>query len=332
MRAAALALLILTSFGCSQRQVDARTPRIRVPRTGVEATYGRHVRNAVEAGDGNVRVREWRRSLARDPRDRDARLNLARHYSTSGYPDLAVEHYRVAATTWPDDAAIAILLARALRDSDAVAEARQALDGYTHTHPKASAEAWSWAGILADEAGDPAGGERAHRMAITLHNRSSALHNNLGYNLVLQGRREEASAEFRRALDFDGANALALSNLAATGAPGEAAELWKRIVDPASAHSNAGAALLERGDYEGARRELRKAIDLNGSHSAALTNMRLLEAVAEGDGTSSQAAVAQAGWRGVMRKLGVILLGPAEGTKKQTAAAGGNAVGAGTAN
>jgi Flp pilus assembly protein TadD len=43
-------------------------------------------------------------------------------------------------------------------------------------------------------------------------NRSS-LHNNLGYNLTLQGKRGEAAAEFHRALAIDGNSEIARNNL-----------------------------------------------------------------------------------------------------------------------
>ena len=65
-------------------------------------------------------------------------------------------------------------------------------------------------------------------------NRSS-LHNNLGYNLTLQGKRSEAAAEFHRALAIDGNSEIARNNLAELEAgtdgkaPGPPVNLWKRV-------------------------------------------------------------------------------------------------------
>jgi Flp pilus assembly protein TadD len=278
--------------------------------------------NAVDAGEGDVRVREMRGRLLTNPDDLDARLSLARHYTAAGFPDLAIEHYRLASSRWPDNADVAILLARALNASGASGQARAQIETFLATHPEAGADALSWAGILQDETRDYAAGERSHRAAVSQREGSSSLHNNLGYNLLLQGRHAEAANEFRRALALDPQSAIARSNLGIALAenPAEAVNTWSSVTDAASAHNNLGAILIERGDYQGARRQLETALGYNNHHPAALSNMQLV-ADLDGGNVELPAAGSQSAWRRFVRTLGVFLLGP--DTEPATASAAG---------
>jgi Flp pilus assembly protein TadD len=331
-RLPALLLPALMCVACTRtvRDVSARPAAIErrnpVALSGVAETMRRQVRNAVDAGEGDARAREWRRRLAVNPDDLPARLDLARYYASAGFPDLALDHYRIAASRFPADAEVAVALARSLSKEGFAAEARRELDTFLERHPRASAEAWSWSGILADQASDLAAGERRHHAAVELRPNSAALHNNLGYNLLLQGRADEASAEFRRALEIDPRNALARSNLASavSARPDDAVASWTKVVDPASAHNNLAVVLMEHGDYEGARRELERALNLDRSHPAALRNLKLVGDL-DGGLSSLSAASAASTWRRFVRTLGVVLLGEPEPKSKQPAvAAGGN--------
>jgi tetratricopeptide (TPR) repeat protein len=93
---------------------------------------------------------------------------------------------------------------------------------------------------LLDERGKYADAENSHRAALALDANRSALHNNLGYNLTLQGKRDAAIAEFHRALELDSNSEFARNNLAmlqainggANGKPGQTPEsvnFWKRV-------------------------------------------------------------------------------------------------------
>ena len=69
-------------------------------------------------------------------------------------------------------------------------------------------------GILQDEAGELTKAEESYRGALVLNPKSDALHNNLGYNLLLQKRNTEAASEFRKALAIaPGIRRLARNNL-----------------------------------------------------------------------------------------------------------------------
>jgi Flp pilus assembly protein TadD len=184
---------------------------------------------------------------------------------------------------------------------------------------------WSWAGILQDEMRDYTAAERSHRAAVKQRAGSSSLHNNLGYNLLLQARNAEAAQEFRQALTIDPGSAIARSNLATAIAdrPADAVNAWSAVTDPASAHNNLGAVLMERGDYIGARREFETALGYNNRHPAALSNLQLVANV-DGNGTGLPAAGSQSAWKRFVRTLGVVLLGsePEPKTKDPASAAG----------
>src|SRR5207245_499216 len=72
---------------------------------------------------------------------------------------------------------------------------------------------YSWLGILRDESGLWPVGEPAHRKAIELAPSADYLHNNLGYNLLMQQKNEAAAEEFREALKLNPGSQMAPNNL-----------------------------------------------------------------------------------------------------------------------
>ena len=176
-------------------------------------------------------------------------------------------------------------LAKALREFGETGQARNIVRQGLARHPEGNWELLSLEGILADESGDLTEAEAAFRKALTLDGRQSGLHNNLGYNLLLQGNAQDAAFEFRRALDIDQRSAIAHNNLAAALAAqslsAEAVAEWQRGADPAAGHNNLAALWIEQGHYPEARAELQAALRLRPNFPAALANLRL---VAQRDG------------------------------------------------
>lgn len=268
----------LTLTSCV-RQV--RTVSYGAHPTAVSAVMTRQIENAVDAGEGDVEIRALRKRLAADPLDLDARVLLARQYSRRGLPDLALEHYRLAAAQFPDSAVAALSLAATLREMGEPGEALKAIRQY----PRKDWQLLSLEGILEDDQGQFATAEKAHRAALAMDPRRSALHNNLGYNLLLQGKPDDAAAEFRRAIEIDPHSDIARNNLgtalAAQSHSSEAIGEWQRSAGPAVAHNNLAAVLIEQGRYAEARAEIDAALELRREFPAALANLRL---VAERDG------------------------------------------------
>jgi tetratricopeptide (TPR) repeat protein len=238
----------------------------------------RQVINAVDAGEGDYVVRELRRKMSAEPENVAVRLELIEHYGRAGYPELALEHCRLAATRFPESAEVRLSLAKTLRTLKMTREAADGLAGFLAAHPQQSPAYDSWLGILNDELGRWVEGERAHRGALALGGEMDYLHNNLGYNLLMQGRSSEAAFEFRQALKIRPDSEVARNNLgmALASTPQQAVVNWQSISDPATAHSNMAAMLIEQARYAEARKELDLALGYNRNHAAALSNLKLV--------------------------------------------------------
>lgn len=276
--ASATMAAMLIASGCARRTaaIPAGAP------AASQQTMARQVREAKLAGEGDPKVRVLRQRLAAEPDSIDLRLELARHYEQTGAPDLALEHVRLARRIARGDFHLAAEEARLLLRQNMPEEAVRALKPVA-SEPGAPPEIPAWLGIALDEAGDLTAGEEAHRAALALAPDDDAVMNNLGFNLLQQNRPEEAIRILESALRQNRENALARSNLAramsmraAASDPSGAVAHWSVAVDPASAHNNLAAALIERGDYAQARRELQAALAIERSHFAAWNNLRLV--------------------------------------------------------
>jgi tetratricopeptide (TPR) repeat protein len=244
----------------------------------IRQTFRKQIAQAVDAGDGDIQVLGLRRALAAEPRNLDARKRLAGRYAEMGFPELALDHYRLAAAQFPEDSSLHIEVARQLRALDLPLEGARLLYQFCQNRSGVSPEVYAWAGILFDESGDLASGESAHRKAIELAPEPhESLYNNLGYNLFLQGRSVEAQAEFRRALEIAPRSEVARANLAGTlGNSTEALAHWQSILGPSAAHNNLGAVLIEQGKYQEARKELNIALGYKPDNASALHNLALV--------------------------------------------------------
>jgi len=306
----------------SRRAAEAA---IASQQTGTRQTFDRMVRNGADAGEGDYRVKTWRQRLAANADDLEARMALASHYKSLGFADVALEHYRIASTRHPENAEVAVGLARTLDAVNSPTQARLGLQGFVTAHPDASAEAYTWLGILQDEAREYSAAETSHRAALRLKDSSDALHNNLGYNLLLQGKHTEAAAEFRRALAIAPNSTLARNNLAMALAaePGQAMNELRTSADRATAHSNLAAILIERGQYDDARDQIQQALRYQKDHPAAMSNLRLL-AELQGGSVSlvNGEAVWESSWHRFVRSMADMLFGAKSDPKSKQMTAG----------
>jgi tetratricopeptide (TPR) repeat protein len=241
----------------------------------------RQIANAVDAGEGDYVARSLRQRMAAEPENVAVRIELIKHFTAAGYPELALEHCRVAATRFPESGEVQLALAKALRSMRMTREAAAGLGVFLTTHPQPSPVYDSWLGIMRDELRDWTGGEAAHRAALALNGELDYLHNNLGYNLLKQGKSSEAAFEFRQALKLRPDSEIARNNLATALAatPQEALLQFQSVSDPATAHSNLAAMLIEQGKYTEARKELDLALGYNKDHAAALNNLKLVSSL-----------------------------------------------------
>jgi Flp pilus assembly protein TadD len=280
-------LLLLSSLlsSCSQRHMTS------LKQTGAATAYAQNIDkqivNAVNAGDGDYELRVLRARLDANPLDLTARLELAGSYQKLGFTEVAIEHGRLACERAPDSDDAHIALAKMLRDAARSPEAAGVLSAYTSSHAGAGAAVWAWLGLLQDDTGDWKTGEAAHRRALALDPQRDDFHNNLGYCLLRQGRKEEAAGEFRAALKLHPRSVIAENNLGMALAAGlvtqnrfaqnkEAVAHLQSVTDPATAHNNMAVAMIEEGRYADARQEIDLALRYNRAHPAALNNLRLV--------------------------------------------------------
>src|ERR1043166_9515375 len=87
--------ILLTSSCAHQTRVVHSAP----PQPSV---WDRQIRNAVDAGDGDYRLRVLREKAASEPDNIAVRLDLAKAYQERGYPDMALELCRMIAVRFPD--------------------------------------------------------------------------------------------------------------------------------------------------------------------------------------------------------------------------------------
>jgi Flp pilus assembly protein TadD len=276
-RMTGVAILIALASACTHQRMVKATP---APAAGQLTVWDRQVRNAVDAGEGDYQLRALRQRVAGEPDNIAIRLELARAYRERGYPEIALEMSRLAAARFPASGEAQLSLVRDLRAVGRRAEAIAGLEGFLKEQAAAGSQYWSWLGILRDEAGLFAAAEPAHRKAIEIAPAADSMHNNLGYNLLLQNKPADAAAEFREALKLNPGSGVARNNLAIalaqSNAPAEAVATWQAGTDPASAHNNLAAVWMEKGNYPQARAELEVALGYNRAHPAALRNMELL--------------------------------------------------------
>jgi len=237
--------------------------------------WDRQVRNARDAGDGDLALNTLRKRVAAEPDNIAVRLELAQAYRDRGYSEIALDVCRLTADRFPDSTDAQYALVRSLFDMKRPADALAALE----SHPRTNAEYHSWIGLIRDSAGAWEAGEASHRKAVELAPARDALRNNLGYNLLMQKKNAEAAAEFREALRLNPASAVARNNLGLALASQDTAQAiteWQAASDPATAHNNLAAVWIEQGNWEEARKELAIALGYNRSHPAALRNAALV--------------------------------------------------------
>jgi Flp pilus assembly protein TadD len=273
-----LIIVTLSAFAaaCTHQQlVKTATPAAPAPQT----VWDRQVRNAVDAGEGDYQLRRLREAVAAEPDNVPVRLELAKAYRERGYREIALEISRLAVARFPESGPAQLSLVRDLREVNRRAEAIATLEAFLKTHAQDAAEYYSWLGILRDESGLWPLGEPAHRKAVDLSAGADYLHNNLGYNLLMQKKNEEAAAEFREALRLNPSSEVARNNLGLTLAHSNAAQAvanWKSTSDTASAHNNMAVVWMEKGNYPEARKELELALSIDKANAAALRNLELV--------------------------------------------------------
>src|SRR5438309_10350053 len=90
-------------------------PPAQAEKTREVPAFERQVAKAIDAGEGDYMARRLRQQMAAEPENLSVRLELIAHYTRAGYPELALEHSRLAAVRFPESAEIQLSLAKLLR-------------------------------------------------------------------------------------------------------------------------------------------------------------------------------------------------------------------------
>lgn len=308
------------SLSCvHQTRLVNRPPQTVAP---AQSVWDRQIRNAKDAGDGDYQLRVLREKVAAESASVPARLELAKAYQERGYPDVALEICRLASARFPESGDVELALVRALRSMNRGNEAIDSLEAFLAAHPQKSADFPSWAGILHDESAQWSAGEAWHRKALQLDAARDSLHNNLGYNLLMQKRNDEAAQEFREALKLNSGSQVARNNLglalANQDATVDAVASFQSAADAATAHNNLAALWMEKGNYSAARKELELALRYNDNFPAALRNLELLSRL-DGSPASFQARQAETGWERWKAGVKKLFVGPLDEPRKDAA-------------
>jgi Flp pilus assembly protein TadD len=306
-------------IGCGTR---VRTVRAAPPAPApVQMTaFERQIRNAQDAGDGDYQLRVLRERVAAEPASIAVRLELVKAYQQRGYPDVALEMCRLAAERFPASGEVELAMVNALRDLNQHNDAIASINEFLQAHPQSTPAYFSWLGILYDETGRWTSGEPAHRKALELAPQQDSLHNNLGYNLLMQKRYADAAGEFREALRLNPTSGVAHNNLglalARQDANQQAIAMWQSGGDAASAHSNLAAVLIEKGNYAEARKELEIALGYNKAHPAALRNLELVSRL-DGSAATMPLPGAKTGWERWKAGFVHLFVGPLDEPKTE---------------
>jgi tetratricopeptide (TPR) repeat protein len=316
--APAIAALALLSASCTHQQVKTAAPP-----SAPMSVWDRQVRNAIDAGDGDIQFRQLREKVAAEPDNVAARVELAKAYRERGMHEVALEISRLATARFPESGPAQLSLVRDLREVNRRPEAIASLETFLNGHPQDSAEFYSWLGILRDESSLWPLGEPSHRKAIELAPATDYLHNNLGYNLLMQKKNEEAAIEFRAALKLNPASELARNNLGLALANSNAAQAvasWQSTSDPASAHNNLAVVWMEKGNYAEARKELELALGYDRKNAAALKNLELVSRMTGTPATVTMLEQPSATrWVRVKTSVKRLFVGPLEEPRKDVA-------------
>ncbi len=289
--AAALLATLILSASCIKRAavnqdfgLPPRGPSKAVSRQSSFRPILQQQSGAFNPLTDDARVQELQARLKANAADPAARLELAGVFEGYRLYDDAIEQYTQSLrTSFGEQAALG--LARCEQASGRVREVIPLLEGFVKERPSASV--WNQLGLLYDSVGELSSGERAFRAALEdsaidrVNAAADRLHNNLGYNLLLQKKSEAAEVEFRKALELNASSANTHNNLgimlARRGELQAALEQFQFAADEATAHNNLAVVLLEAGQYEQSREELVKALALRRNFAPALANFKLVQ-------------------------------------------------------
>lgn len=222
---------------------------------------------ALSEGNSALAQSHFAQVLEKEPESRAARLGLAQVALATGDRRNARTLVEQVLEEEPEASLALLLHGRLLRDQGEIAAAtadfslalRQAPDD-----PLLLSELAMTCDRNPARLGEA---ETHYRRVVTLLPDSAVARNNLGFNLLLQGRAAEAAATLTSALQLDPKNPRILGNLATAqlllGEDEKALQLFRRTVSEAKAYNNLGYLYMTQGQWDRAEAAYARALELD---------------------------------------------------------------------
>ncbi len=226
-------------------------------------------------GGGQVSPEQERRIVNEDSPYSFQRA-LARTLMKTHQYRRAMQHVRTLVKLRPGLPEPYFLLARVYAGLDLTKESIQMLDESLKRSPD-YVPAQALLGIMYDRTGKSAKAQEWHRKAIALAPNRIDYRNNLGFSLYLQGRYEEALAEYQEALKMNSGSRRLLNNIGFTyGKLGEIDVAFKHFQAAgglAAASNNMGLVHENRGELEIAFQQFSQALESEPELETAKGNL-----------------------------------------------------------
>ena len=238
--------------------------------------------------NANSRLAElhYRKALDIEPESTEALIGLSNLFVREGQLEKASKHLEIALDNNPANAQALLLMGIVSRNRGDLERSLEWLGNASEQLP-ANTQILTEMAITNDHMGQErlTYAEHLYKRVISLKPNSSAAHNNLGFNYLLQGRNNDAVKSFSKALALNPDNQRAKNNLGAAylliRQPAKALKLFQDTVGLAAAYNNLGYIEMVRGNRNEAERAFKKALQLNPSfYVRAQQNLERLEHLA----------------------------------------------------
>ncbi len=221
-------------------------------------------------GNKQLATLHYQKALLKKPESMAASIGLSKLLIQEGQLDEAQKLLKQALEKEENNVAVLTLMGRIARNRGDLDESLVLLNKAYQNAPQ-NPEVLTELAITNDHMGQErlTYAEPLYKKVISLKPHSSAAHNNLGFNYLLQGRHKDAANSFNKALVLDPDNKRAKNNLGAAyllnNQTDEALSLFQDTVGQAAAYNNLGYILMTRGDWQQAKKAFKKALQLEPS-------------------------------------------------------------------
>ncbi len=268
--------LLLTSCASHTRQIQLHDPlageigsdvdpQQQVRNLGFEELLARGAEHAAQ-GNFELSAFHYRQALTREPESLPAFLGLGKLFWQQGRFDAAAKVYRRALEIDPDHVPALLGAGRAHRMLGQVGQSEQALQQAIARQPD-NLEVMTELAVTYDHTGRHNLAEPLFLQVVDGRPGEAGPLNNLGFNLLLQRRYDDAVTPLRQALELMPRGRHIQNNLAVAYLMSDQAvkakRLFKQTVGIAGAWNNIGYIHLTRGEWDRAERAFERALDLD---------------------------------------------------------------------